>query len=375
MLPIGTPIPWDLYSRAGRIVFRKGFVIHSAANIERLLSMDLHVGFPAAGHADDHARATKQKSAAELLAHSRVGPLRTMEQFADQITDCFAGVRLGHTSAGEELRRIIAAARDFYRRHPDTCVAAVHFNHGRSYQALQPLYSLFLALLVAGTLEWDEARSAVLAGVALTANIGLSEVYDEWVSQPGRLDVAQDRLRLQHPRRSVERLQDAGVSDPDWLRAVLQHHEWCDGSGYPEGLVADEISQEALIVGLVERYLSCILPRRGRQSVLPGEALKWIYDDAGKHGIRNISPFIKALGVNPPGTAVILANGEIAVVKRRGVEQDAMHPVVVSVRLQGGKYLDTQPQRDTREPPYCIRQAYLPGKGEINPALMVRSWR
>jgi putative two-component system response regulator len=37
-------------------------------------------------------------------------------------------------------------------------------------------------------------------------------------------------------------------------RIALEHHEYCDGSGYPDGLVADEISLEARLVTICDVY-------------------------------------------------------------------------------------------------------------------------
>lgn len=374
MLEVGKPIPWDLYNRAGKLVFRRGFVVRKAANIERLSGMELYIGAAAGEDRDTAAGPTGEAGAAALRAHSQVGPLRTVDQLADRISDCFSGLCLGQASDGGELQQIVGAIRALFSRSPDTCIAAVHFNRERSYQSLHALYSAFLALRLAAELGYGDGRSGALTGAALTANLGMFEFHDDWASQAGALDEAQQQIRLRHPRLSVERLRASGISDPVWLAAVLHHHERCDGGGYPEGLEEAAIPEEALVLGLIDRYLACVLPRQGRTAMFPGEALKRLYGDAAIYGAARVEHFISAIGIYPPGVAVVLANGEVAVVTRRG-EDDAAHPVVVGVRQPGGGYLDPQPLRQTREPPYRIVRPYRPSKGEVVPALLVKAWR
>ena len=166
MLEVGKPIPWDLYNRAGKLVFRRGFVVRKAANIERLSGMELYIGAPTGEDRDTAARPTGEAGAAALRAHSQVGPLRTVDQLADRISDCFSGICLGQASDGGELQQIVGAIRALFSRSPDTCIAAVHFNRERSYQSLHALYSAFLALRLAAELGYDDGRSGALTGAA-----------------------------------------------------------------------------------------------------------------------------------------------------------------------------------------------------------------
>ncbi len=371
MLPVGEPIPWDLCNRQGRVMFRKGFVINTRASRERILSMNLQPAAVAGGQEEDTTRV--QSAAASLQAHTVVGPLRKIEQLADRASELFAGICYGPPPELPELRGLIASATRLCNEHTDTCLAAVHFNYGRSYQPLHAIYSLFLTQQVAAMLAYDEVHRAALTGAALTANLGMFEYHDEWASQTVPLTDEQNRVRLQHPERSVERLQALGVTDALWLQAVREHHEFVDGSGYPQGLAGEAVSEGARVIGLVDRYLAWVLPRVGRTPTGSGHALKTIYAESGKYGDHLAQVLIKTIGVYPPGTSVELASGEIAVVVRRAPD-DTAHPQVVVVKQQDDRYSAEQPVRDTRDNNYRIIDVYAPLESEVNPALMIKTW-
>ncbi|MFQ5642504.1 MAG: HD-GYP domain-containing protein [Thiogranum sp.] len=370
MLPVGKEIPWDLCNRQGRVMFRKGFVVNTPASCERILGMKLQVSAESDGTVKDSG--PELSLAAALQAHTVVGPLRVIESLADQVTELFAGICYGPLPDLSALYSLVESADRLFAEHPDTCLAAVHFNHGRSYQSLHAIYSLFLATQFAEVLAYDKTGSRSLASAALTANLGMFEYHDEWANQPGPLTDEQNQVRLQHPNRSAERLQSLGVNDPFWLQTVRQHHEFRDGSGYPLGLGGDDVLESARVVGLIDCYLAGVLPRAGRTPD-SGKALKRVYQHAGKYGEQLARLMVKVIGVYPPGTSVELENGEIAVVIHRDMD-DTARPSVITVKQQDDRYSKDQPVRDTGENRYRIVGVYTPVKGEVNPALMVRAW-
>jgi PAS domain S-box-containing protein len=95
-----------------------------------------------------------------------------------------------------------------------------------------------------------------LHGLALGASIhdlGKISISHETLTTPGALSPEQwDALR-QHPRTGH---QIAGRFPWPWPIAamILQHHERLDGSGYPAGLVGDEILLEARVIAVADTF-------------------------------------------------------------------------------------------------------------------------
>lgn len=100
------------------------------------------------------------------------------------------------------------------------------------------------------------------------------------------------------------------------VRAVIrQHHEWADGTGFPEGLKGPQINPLARIVAIADRYDTLCNPLRLADALPPAEALSTMFaHEAKRFDTAMLSVFIRELGVYPPGSFVQLSNGSIALV-------------------------------------------------------------
>ena len=65
-----------------------------------------------------------------------------------------------------------------------------------------------------------------------------------------------------------------------WVR---WHHEWWDGSGYPDGLYMDEIPIEVQILSVIDFFDSLQTPRLDRDRLSQEAAYEIINEDKGKH--------------------------------------------------------------------------------------------
>lgn len=377
LICLGQPLTCDLLNRDGVVVFRKGFVVTTPASLHTMLNMDLHPRTD--GAAPPVTRVTQSSTVIRRPRFPRIdtehglAPLRMIDALADDIEDCFAAMSYAPGTTRKKIPGIVAEARRLYAAHGAACIAAIHFHHSKPASCLHPLYSMFLVELLAPASDGGTSHGR-FAGAALTANLGMHEYHDQWANQQGPLNDEQKRQVRNHPEKSVQRLKAAGINDPLWFAIVRQHHERLDGSGYPQGLSGDRVLNEALLLGLIDRYLSFVMPRVNRKWVHPTAALKTIYGDVGAYGERNINTFIKRVGVYPPGTSVRLANGEVAVVTHHQIGRSA-HPKVVSVGLGADQFYSTAVPRDTELPEFAVKSLYVPDLDEeSNPALMVTSW-
>jgi putative nucleotidyltransferase with HDIG domain len=86
---------------------------------------------------------------------------------------------------------------------------------------------------------------------ALLHDIGKLSVPAEILSKPGQLSAVEFGLIREHPLRGHDIL--SRISFP-WPIAdiVMQHHERCDGSGYPAGLTGDAILLPASVLAVAD---------------------------------------------------------------------------------------------------------------------------
>jgi PAS domain S-box-containing protein/putative nucleotidyltransferase with HDIG domain len=108
-----------------------------------------------------------------------------------------------------------------------------------------------LAVAIAQELGLNEHRIEGLRLAALVHDIGKINVPAEILNRPGRLSQSEFGIIKSHPQVGYDILK--GV-EFDWPIAdiVLQHHERCDGSGYPNGLQCEAIVLEARILAVAD---------------------------------------------------------------------------------------------------------------------------
>ena len=90
------------------------------------------------------------------------------------------------------------------------------------------------------------------AAAGLLHDVGMLHI-DPTLLQPARaLDRSQRRQLYSHPLISTALLQRQHVYPKEVIRAVSEHHEFLNGSGYPRNLVGDAISPLGRILALTE---------------------------------------------------------------------------------------------------------------------------
>jgi HD-GYP domain-containing protein (c-di-GMP phosphodiesterase class II) len=90
-----------------------------------------------------------------------------------------------------------------------------------------------------------------------------------------RLSEQEKEMIRKHPFLGSKMLE--GVPGMDATRrAILEHHEHFDGSGYPHGLRGDDISMAARILSVAEFYDSAVSTRPYRGALTPEEALQMV---------------------------------------------------------------------------------------------------
>src|SRR5205823_3577520 len=75
---------------------------------------------------------------------------------------------------------------------------------------------------------------------------------------------------------SIESLQDK-------VPGILHHHEWMNGSGYPDGLEGNDIPLDARIIAVADVYDAITSLRAYREPMSPQEALEHLRSEAGPH--------------------------------------------------------------------------------------------
>jgi HD-GYP domain-containing protein (c-di-GMP phosphodiesterase class II) len=137
--------------------------------------------------------------------------------------------------------------------------------------------------------EIDDAWIERLRLASSMHDIGKVGIPDAILLKPGMFTPPERRLMEQHPLIGADTLVAIRerLGDDDLLnmgiQVALYHHEKVDGSGYPFGLVGDDIPLCARVVALADVY-DALTSRRVYKTSIPHEkARKIILDSRGTH--------------------------------------------------------------------------------------------
>jgi HD-GYP domain-containing protein (c-di-GMP phosphodiesterase class II) len=125
-------------------------------------------------------------------------------------------------------------------------------------------------------------ETAQLIAGAFLHDVGKIGIPDRILLKPGRLDPEEIATMHSHVAIGGEIVQEA-----DWLgRAqdvVAGHHEWFDGSGYPNGLKGEQIPFNARLFAVVDVF-DALTSRRPYKEPLPlEETLAHLRAESGRH--------------------------------------------------------------------------------------------
>lgn len=154
-----------------------------------------------------------------------------------------------------------------------------------------------------------------LATGGFLLDAGMASLPSDVVQHDGKLDPEAMKLMRGHVQRSMEVLDQAGVTGK-WARElVAAHHERHDGSGYPDGLAGDRVPLAGRMGGIVDTYDALRSDRPHRNGESRHGALQALYRARDRmFQAEVVEQFLQCLGVYPTGSLVELNTGEVGVV-------------------------------------------------------------
>lgn len=347
---MGDPLKWDLLNADGRRIFRKGFVLNTEQAVERLQRMELYYDATADSMPPELAARTQRTakydfgSDTEAHQHLHEGHIFLFLDY------CIYQTRLvserivsGSVKEKDNILNIASNIELLFEKAEEACIGAIHLEfEEHPYSSMHPVYTALLCLVMAKALGYTKGRRISLLAAALTANLGMYEVHDDFVNKSDGLSDDEFARMKKHPELSCRYLEANGVKDKLWLRIVMQSHERMDGKGYPQGLSADQICHEARIYSVIDTYLAMVMPRAYRSTKLPKLAMREIYKMAVAEKDAISVGLIKQLGVYPPGSCVLIDNDQIGIVIERNLLRTTCPQVAIVATLDGQRIRPTK---------------------------------
>ncbi|THF65743.1 HD domain-containing protein [Pseudothauera nasutitermitis] len=303
----GHPAPCDLFDERGTLLARAGTPLGQARDTTAIARRF-------------YCRAGQAPST------TQPEPLRTLRDIGEALAMLDTLVTDGTPPPASAFLELAAHCHAAWRFDPDACIG-----YARLAQLVSPAVDhLLLATLFAAEIGHahglGQSATTHLIGAALTMNLGSLALHDHMHGLREPPDDERRAALLAHPWRAAELLAGCGSLPEDWLRAVAEHHENIDGSGYPLGLRRGDISLGARILRVADVFAARLRGRINRpprywnigKAAHPEQLIRHVFsEDLERLDPHLVRLLAHRLGSFPPGSTVRLSNGELAVIHRR----------------------------------------------------------
>jgi HD-GYP domain-containing protein (c-di-GMP phosphodiesterase class II) len=238
-----------------------------------------------------------------------------VERTAEVLDNLVQDIRLGGSFEVEAVQEVVNEMVESIVRNPDALMWVARLREqdiGAYGHGLQ--VSVYLTAF-GRHLGFPKGLLASLAQVGLLLDVGKIRLPRELLEKQGRLAPEEFEQVKEHVQHSIDILSETPNFDPEVLAGIAQHHERMNGSGYPRGLVGDEIGVTGRMAGIVDCFAALINHRPYAAAVSSYEALRSITSWGGDYFHEPlVQQFVSSVGVFPVGSLIELSSGEVAIV-------------------------------------------------------------
>lgn len=248
-------------------------------------------------------------------------------------------VRFGEQIKKEQVEQIVMKMVSSIFRNQNALISLGRIRKADEYTYMHSMSVCVLMISFGKQLGFDLKQLRDVGVGAMLHDIGKMKVPQEILNSKRPLSDEEYEMMKEHVEHGRILLEETpGIADTSVLLAA-QHHERLDGSGYPKGLVGDNISNCAQAAAIVDVYDAMTSARCYKRGLPPTEALKKLFEWRTRYfNSELVQQFIRCVGIYPVGSLVRLESGVIAIVLNND-DKSLLHPVVrVIYDTQKGKY-------------------------------------
>ncbi|OPJ64965.1 HD-GYP domain-containing protein [Clostridium chromiireducens] len=315
-----------LYDSDGRVLVREGVtlsegVISKIKNIN-ILSIYIIDEYSSEEIEDIIKPELRQKAIITIKeAFSNINRLTVADKFSKKETVYFENIE----NMAENLIENILSNRNIL-------LSLVDIRSMDNYIYSHSVNVAVISLIIGITLKLPKKQLQHLCIGALLHDVGKSFIPKEILMKEEELTPEETLILKQHSTLGYKYLSDSYNLSAHSKVIALQHHERCDGLGYPNGLTNGEINILSKIVSIANAYDELSSGRPNKKAMFPSDVLEYLMSNAGKiFDYDIVITFCKIVIPFSKGTLVELSTGDIAVVQET-LPNFPLRPIVKILR-------------------------------------------
>jgi putative nucleotidyltransferase with HDIG domain len=209
-------------------------------------------------------------SLASSQSGSPTGKIEAVNSASEALQNIFSSACLG----GSLNPTMINAASEPILRHIEaeglaSWIDVVRKHHSQTYQ--HSLLVTGIAVAFGRHLGASQKDRERLSFAGMLHDIGKARIPVGILEKPAPLDKSELAVMREHPQFGFEVLKSMSGLHKEMIDMVVHHHEYLDGSGYPHGIRANEISDLVRMITISDIF-GALIERRSYRPAISAEA-------------------------------------------------------------------------------------------------------
>ena len=299
----GSVLGQDIHNAVGARLMKKGMALEDGD-----IAFIAHMGIPGV-YIDD-------AFSADIVAATQIAP--EVETHAKKmITSLFDAAQKDKAGTEEaELQAMVTEIVGNIMENPQVISNLVNIKTYDGYTYDHSVEVGILAGVLAARCRYDKRTVEYAVTAGLLHDIGKCDISEDILNAPRRLNEEERAIMMQHPAMGYGILKEKFNFPEEVNMAVLQHHEWYNGGGYPNHKTYAELLQISRLLKCADVFDAMTTKRPYHAPYLPSEVLEYIMGRSGMEFDPHIvQVMVSEICVYPVGCEVILSNGRHGIVK------------------------------------------------------------
>ena len=336
----------DVFSPSGQLIIPKNTTLNprliSRLKLYNVKKISVIITSDLAKELNDLAEKNKPLNP-EKTTHGFKQFNRTYQDMANDLEAAFQTV-IEHPSDAFDPSPIIDQIMELAKTVSSTLHLMNTLQLLREYEDTVFIHSISVALIahtIATQQNFTQEDLRTLIFACAFHDIGKLKIPSEILYKPGRLTDDEYAIVKKHTKIGYDILNKARFPEEIALSALL-HHERCDGSGYPQGVLSEQIPKFAKIIAIADVYDAMTARRSYRKEICSFDVIA-DFEDKGyqKYDVTYLLPFLTGIAQSHLNNKVRLSNSLIGTIVM--INQHKLSKPVVNL---DGTFFDLSKQKD-----------------------------
>ncbi|WP_039875303.1 HD-GYP domain-containing protein [Herbaspirillum frisingense] len=239
---------------------------------------------------------------------------RIISSSKSTVLNMFSEARMGKAVDVKDAAELVTEITSSVSRNADALISLARLKTTDDYTYMHSVAVCAMMISLANQLGMTQEQTKQAGMAGLLHDVGKMAVPLDILNKPAKLTEEEFASIRSHTVQGHSILQQIeGIGEVP-LDVSLHHHEKIDGSGYPFNLKSDGISIMAKMGAVCDVYDAITSNRPYKAGWDPARSIRHMASSAGHFDPVTMQAFVKAIGIYPTGSCVILQSGRLGVV-------------------------------------------------------------